>query len=265
MGDTPSMRFVLCDDDDLLRSMVESIITRLGHEVVGVVDTTPAAVALIGHARPDAVIVELALGVNTDFDVVRAAIDVGACPIAFTQDADYGRLEGYEIPPVVVIKPDLHALERAIESAAAGTSPSQPAERGDRRRRPARAASGPVPTGVGDALAFYEALNAGVDGDGLVSIELDTNHAQATGTEAVAVRLDAVMRGTDRLLASASSVRVFLPGSGQEGIDSFLHRVDDMAALPEGTRTRWLVIDGGESPADAFERLKHAPERSLPV
>lgn len=259
MGDTPGMRFVLCDDDDLLAAMVESIVTRHGHEVVGLVDTTAAAVAMIEQTRPDAVIVELALGVNSDFDVVRAAIDVGACPIAFTHDADYARLSTYEVAPIVVIKPDLHALELAIEHAAEHAPDDAGAPVADRRTRPVRAASGPIPTGVGDALAFYEALNAGVDGDGLVAIELD-GAVPGGDAESLARDVGEVMRDTDRLLASATSVRVFLPGSGAEGVESFLRRVDGSGTLPPGARLRSLVIGAGETPTDAFERLKRAPE-----
>ncbi len=253
------MRFVLCDDDDLMCAMVESILDRHGHEVIGVVDTTSAAVAMIEQARPDAVIVELALGVNSDFDVVRATIDVGACAIAFTHDADYGRLSGYEVAPVIVIKPDLHALERAIENVGRSAKDPMASGSAERRTRPSRAASGPEPTGVGDALSFYEALNGGVEGDGLVSIELDDDHAGG-GAGSLAVHVGDVMRDTDRLLASASSVRVFLPGSGPEGLQSFLRRIEAFGTLPAGTRQRSVVIGAGETPAEAFERLKHAPD-----
>ena len=65
------MRFVLCDDDQFLRSMVESIVARHGHDVVGCADGGVDATMLVESAKPDAVIVDFHLedGVS-GFDVI---------------------------------------------------------------------------------------------------------------------------------------------------------------------------------------------------
>ena len=79
------MRFVLCDDDELLRSLVETVLERQGHEVIGVADHTAIGSQLVKAGKPDAVIVDLSLGYNTDFDIIETAIDVGARVIIFDE------------------------------------------------------------------------------------------------------------------------------------------------------------------------------------
>jgi hypothetical protein len=68
------------------------------------------------------------------------------------------------------------------------------------------------------------------------------------------------MRGTDRLLASLTAVRVFLPGAGAEGIEAFLGRLAKAAILPEGTRVSSIVVAPEEGATDAFDRLKQNGE-----
>ena len=238
------MRIVLCDEDAVMRDVVESLVTGAGHEVVGVADTTAVAVRLIETARPDAVVLDLSLEYNSDFDMVASAIAVGARPIVFSHQVDADMLDRYSPRPTFVAKPDLAALESALtvqEVRAAGTV--------DRRRRPARAAAGTAPTGVADAQAFFEAINDAEPGDGMVSIEVD-HGAEDIGK---------ILRGTDRLLAFPAAVRIFMPGAGEEGVRSLLGRLADAGAVPTGCPTAWIVVEAGELGADAFARLKAAP------
>lgn len=248
------MRFVLCDEDHLYTSMIEVMLADLGHAVVGVATTTADSVALVGAARPDVVIVDLSLGFNTDFDVVTAAGDVGATVIAFTQNADDAFLHQYEIRPTVVFKPDLPGLERVVRRLEVDSQ--QRVIEHDRRERPGRAAGGPVPTSVIDAQAFYEALNEASTGDALVSIEVPEHEGLAGDASDTATRVSAVMRDTDRVLLSESVLRVFLISGGDVGAASFRARLGEADALPPGAIIRSIVIEPGESPADAFDRLK---------
>ncbi len=57
---------------------------------------------------------DLSLGYNTDFDIIDAAISVGARAIVFTQNADAELLRQYPVTPAVVVKPDLEALEQVL-------------------------------------------------------------------------------------------------------------------------------------------------------
>ena len=126
--------------------MAEALVERLGHEVVGVAVNNAIATELVTHARPDVVILDLSLGYNTDFDIIEAAVRVGARVIVFSHTADHAVLDRYSPKPIVVAKPDLHDLEKAIARVQATTSDHGELT-ADRRQRPAAAAAGPEPSG----------------------------------------------------------------------------------------------------------------------
>ena len=246
------MRVVLCDQDDLMRDMVESLMARIGHEVVGVADTNPGGVHLIETARPDAVIVDLSLDFNSDFDIIDTAISFGVRVIVFSYNADHAILERYSVAPAVVPKPDLAALEHVLERLAEH-DPGTTKER-ERRRNPQRVAAGPVPMGVGDLQAFFEAVNAAEAGDAMTSIEC-TTHGDDMANE-----LLEVIRPSDRLAAFSTAVRVFLPGGGDEGIRSLVQRISDAGLAPVVGAVTAIVVRDGELGADAFDRLKRDGE-----
>jgi CheY-like chemotaxis protein len=243
------VRVVLCDEDALLREMEESLITRLGHEIVGIADTTSDGVSLIHAARPDLVVFDMSLGYNTDFDVIEAALAVDARTIVFSHTAEDAILSQYEQRPIVVEKPNLVALEDVLVRLAAGEIVEERGPR-DRRVRPERAATGPPPLGVEDALAFYEALAGVAEGDVLLSLDV------AVDGTTIGQQLLTFVRDTDRLLASLSVVRVLLPGAGEEGVRSFVTRLAAAGIVPPATRITSVVVQADEASTDAFERLK---------
>ena len=246
------MKFVVCDADPLLLEMIEAIVSRHDHEVVGAADNAPTAIRLVSATRPDVVIVDLSLGYGTDFDIIGTATDVGARVIVFSHAANLDVLGRYSPRPAVVAKPDLKGLERLITSGLRPGGGSDP-DSDDRRRRPARAAQGPVPTGPTDAQAFYEALGNAADGDALLAVE----------PADVASLVAKLVRGSDRVLDTGSRVMVFLAGGGEEGIDAFVSRV---AEDTPDARVRAVVIESDESGTDAFARLKSSDaERHPPV
>lgn len=253
------MRVAIVDEDSLLREMVESLVARLGHNLVGIADTTVDGVGLVSAAKPEVVIFDMALGFNTDFDVIDAALAAGSRTIVFSHTADDAILGQYARRPVVVEKPDLVGLEETLKRFEVVRDEHEVAVVDtERRQRPTRAAAGEPSTGVVDAQAFYAALNAAQEGDALVSIE-----TSADGTR-VGEDIRAILRGTDRLLASSSAVRVFLVGGDEEGITSFLGRVGAAAVVPDGAQVRSIVVRAGEDPMDAFDRLKReGDERQL--
>lgn len=247
------MRIVLCDADAFMIDMVEALITSSGHEVVGIADTTTDGVGLIETAKPDVVILDISMGFNTDFDMIESAAAVGARVIVFSNYADADLLSRYEPRPEVIPKPDLTALEQVLVRL-------RPSDEGagvvevDRRRSPVRAAAGPPPTGLGDAQAFFEAVNAAEPGDAMVSIDVPT------AAEAVGADVLGVMRTTDRVLVFPTAVRVFLAGGGDVGVRSLLQRVSDAVVLPAGCQARSVIVEEGEPGAAAFDRVKHHGE-----
>src|SRR5258708_31573326 len=158
------MRFVVCDDDRIISSMIETVVASHGHEVVGIADSTTDATALILAARPDVVILDMSLGYNTDFDMIATAENVGAKTIVFSYNGDARELSRYTSQPVLVPKLDFAALQEAIDAAAAAGAPPADAVTEDRRLQPTRVAGGRNPVGVTDAEAFYEALNGAEEG-----------------------------------------------------------------------------------------------------
>lgn len=253
------MRVVIVDEDGLLRETLESVLSRLGYEISGIADTTVDGVGLVRAAKPDVVIFDMSLGYNTDFDVIDAALGVGARTVVFSHTADDAILSQYSRRPTVVEKPDLVGLEEVLRRLEVVQDENEVAVVDkERRQRPTRAAAGAPSTGVVDAQAFYDALNAAQEGDALVSIELSSDGTRFGG------EVLAVMRGTDRLLASSSSVKVFLVGGGDIGITSFLTRLRNAAGIPDGARVTAIVVRAGEDPMDAFERLKREGEEQPP-
>jgi chemotaxis response regulator CheB len=246
------VRVVLCDDDGLLRESVEALIPKVGHEIVGIADSTAVGVSLVEASRPDAVVFDMSLGYNTDFDVIEAALEVGAKVVVFSYNADDAILARYAVRPTVVHKPDLTTLEMVLGRLE--IDDQQRVVEGERRSRPTREAAGPVPTGVVDAAAFYEAINEARPGDAMVSIELPVD------AEHVAVRLIELLRSGDRLLASGHAVRVFLVAGGDEGVRSFVERLAGLAVLPPDVKISAITVADGEAPTDAFERLRTAGE-----
>jgi chemotaxis response regulator CheB len=249
------MRFVLCDDDLMHRAMVESIVTRNGHELIGVADSTQNGVSLVELARPDVLIVDVTIGLSTDFDVIATALDVGAQPIVFSVHAPADVLERYAVMPLVVPKPDFVALENAIKRIAAARENG--AGESDRRARPARVASGPVPVDLHDGQAFYEALNAAEEGDTLVAIDV-VRTGRTPDHDTVGARIANLIRASDRMLVTASSYKVFLTAGGAEGAASFIDRLSrELDAAPQLV-VHSVVVGPQEDPTDAFERLRAA-------
>jgi hypothetical protein len=245
-----------------MRSMIETLVDRQGHEVIGAADTTGAATELIVHGRPDGVIVDLSVGYNTDFDILDVSKAIGAQVIVFSQTASADVLDRYSPRPVVVVKPDFVDLEDAIERAAhAQPGTTAPAER---RVRPGRASQGSVPTGVGDAQAFYEAVSNATRDDVLASVEPATAMEQPLDAEDAA-RIRSLVRDTDRVLAAGSTVKVFLAGGDSIGLAAFLCRLRDQApSLADTVKVKSVLIYDGETSADAFDRLKHVDVEHRP-
>jgi CheY-like chemotaxis protein len=247
------VRIVACDGDPFMLETVESLVRSTGHDVLGLADTTPAAVGLIEMGRPDAVVLDLSLGYNTDFDIIEASISVGARAIVFTQNADAEILGKYSVAPAVVVKPDIDALEQVLRRL--GRDASGQVMEQDRRCRPAVVPEGPPSTGPDDAQAFFEAVNGARAEDALVTLDVPR------GAEAIAAEVGRHVRDTDRvLLMLPRAVRVFLPSGGEPAVRSVLARIRRLRLDTNGWRVASAVVQEGENGAAALERVKRARE-----
>jgi hypothetical protein len=244
------MRIVVCDNDVLMREMIESVVASTGHEVVGVASDTAAAIGLIESARPDVVVLDIAFSVGTDFDLIDVAHGVGARTVVFSRQADAESVRHHPTSPEIVVKPDIGTLEKLLAHLDQA-EPSRPDDGEDRRTRAARAADGPIPTGVADAQAFFEALNNARPGDALVALDVPV------GAEAVAADVGQRLRDTDRVLLNLPrAVRCFLPGGGEDGVRSVLARMASVSSVTQECTARSVIVVDGEEGGAAFERVK---------
>jgi CheY-like chemotaxis protein len=253
------VKFVLCDDDALMRNMVETLIERQGHELIAAVVNTADATDLIVKHRPDAVIVDLSLGYNTDFDIVDVATAVGSQVIVFSHNADQSILSRFTPTPITVAKPDFVQLEEVLGRVKPNEGPGGGAEIQERRRHPDRVSIGPVPTGLADAHAFYEALSNAMPDDVLLSVE--PAGPGALVVEADAALVSRLVRATDRVLFAGSSIKLYLADGGTDGTAVFLARLREVAPiLADQVRVRSVTLGDGELSSDAFDRLKGSTE-----
>jgi hypothetical protein len=253
------VKFVLCDDDEMLCSMVDAAIASQGHDVVGIADTTTAAVGLVTHGKPDVVVVDPAVGCNTDFDVIDTALAAGAKVIVFSRSGEVPASGRYHPEPLFVMKPDLWALEQAIGRLA--VEPAYGGTDAERRHRPSRSPQGPPPSGPRDAAAFYTALNDALEGDAFMSIATVTPD-QPIDLPGLAAVVSDHIRETDRLLMliTTSSLLVLLLGGGPDGVESVYGRVRNDPHVPADIEFRSVIVAPSESPNDAFDRLKRGGE-----
>ena len=211
-----------------------------------------AAVGLIETARPDAVVVDLWLGFDSDYDLIQMAIDRSVRPIVFSTRCE-DELRVYTFPLAVVVKPDLGALEQVLTRLDVDDETHHIVSR-ERRARPARTSKAPAASGIDDARAFFEAVNEASDGDGMISIDL------WQGADSVASMATHLLRQGDRVLSFPTAVRLYLPGGGEEGVRSVIQRVADNSVATQERTVASVVVEPGERGADAFDRLKHHSE-----
>ncbi len=150
----------------------------------------------------------------------------------------------YQTKLAVVRKPDIAALEAAVE----GLALSYPEV--DRRRWPTRRI---VTAGPSDASAFYAAVAEAVEGDAFVSVS-----PTVEPTQVWVGRLTMALRETDLVLKSSSALLLFMPASGEEGVVALHERLTSDASASNDGVMQAVVLDAGESAADAFARLKDA-------
>ena len=254
------MRLLICDPELDMAHLIEIVATRQGHEVVGIADTFQAADVLIGATHPDIVVLDPALGYGTDFDLLDEATVAGARVIVFSRTAHDFALDRYDPVPLAVDKPELGVLEEVLRTIEAAT-PRVVSD--DRRVRPQRDASGRRPVGPEDHEAFFEAISGAGGGDVLVWIDFSAVFQQMDAA-AVHQLIAGAARQGDRLVLSPTSIRGFLPGAGADGVRSFWARLDERELLLPGVTVQAVILNDGEHPNDAFDRLRRTADPARP-
>lgn len=116
-------RCVIVDDNERFLAVARSSLERGGLEVVGTATTTTRALELIGVLRPDVVLVDIALGAESGFDLVHriVAADPSVRPhvvlISTRREDDVAELVSASPAAGFVWKADLSA--RAVRDVVA--------------------------------------------------------------------------------------------------------------------------------------------------
>jgi two-component system KDP operon response regulator KdpE len=71
MDRMPPKRVLIVDDQPAFRRVVRGLLIRRGHAVVGEADGLITALAALQQYEPDAVLLDVCLGVESGFDVAR--------------------------------------------------------------------------------------------------------------------------------------------------------------------------------------------------
>ena len=89
-GGFAPLRILIVEDEAVTALDLEDMLLRLGHEVVGTVDTAPAAVSAAAKHRPDLVLMDIRLAGGTDGVDAAVAIRnrLGIRSIFLTAQAD---------------------------------------------------------------------------------------------------------------------------------------------------------------------------------
>jgi CheY-like chemotaxis protein len=117
MTQETSVRILLVEDEPLIAIDLETILNRLGHEVVGIADTFDEAIQLAKDTMPDAAFVDLKLrdGFTGQRVAKRLRDELGVYCAFVTGNSEQIRESGF----VVVSKP---FTSSAIQSALPATS-----------------------------------------------------------------------------------------------------------------------------------------------
>lgn len=254
------MRVIICDDDAHLRTVLRSVVTDRGHEVVGEAETAADAYDVIARTKPDAAIVDLALRVGSGREVARRAAERGCRVIVFSSFLD--DVDPKTLGVIGVAKPDFAALESALDALSARTDDEGGWRKGhaDRRANPSSPDRMMPASPVEDPSDFYQALGDARAGDCIMFIDVVPDGPETTTSFAVTVR--AVIRAHDHLMQKGDQLAVLLIDAKPEAAEAVVSRLRRTSASVAQTAAwtwRHAVIGGDESPSDAFQRLRSMP------
>lgn len=118
------MKVLIADDDRLVRTMLEDLLSELGHAVVSAADGAEA-VALCAREAPDLVILDLLMPRLSGLDALRALREEGfrapAVLLSAISDGSVRAMDGADAVEVVLEKPvTRRSLSRALARATRG-------------------------------------------------------------------------------------------------------------------------------------------------
>jgi two-component system, NarL family, nitrate/nitrite response regulator NarL len=120
-----ALRCLIVDDNRRFLAAAGTLLKREGLTVAGVAMTTADALRQVAALRPDAVLVDVALGDESGFALARRLVadDADAAVILISTRSEAELADAIEVSPAVgfVAKPDLSAqvIRRLVDEASA--------------------------------------------------------------------------------------------------------------------------------------------------
>jgi CheY-like chemotaxis protein len=177
---------VVCDDDEMMRSVVRDLAEQRGLQVLAETDHGMDVVELVRRFGVDVVLLDLVLPDMSGEDVVEQLGQQGLHPtvVVFTAyDTDDERLYQLGVQEIIR-KPGLDVLERVVTELVRAAGPASRRVAGE-RRQPRRTVVLPAPvwkspSGLEPAATLGEQLATCLEGDTLLAVTVDGLAAVAT-------------------------------------------------------------------------------------
>jgi chemotaxis response regulator CheB len=240
LGDISSMRVIVCDDDELVRSVVATVVEERGHAVVGEAEDQHGALELLRQLEPDIAIVDLALRFSTGVEVVRTAWERGCRVIIFSSFITPDLLHATPGGPVAIEKPHFEGLGEALDQVANSVT----AQVHDRRCGDRGDLRGP---------GFSQAVAEAVVGD--VVVILEPGPEGGALLDVVGLTAARITAACDRSETTARQVRLLLALAGEGGARAVISRLEAKAGVDLSSWSQRIAVVTEAGGAVAFERI----------
>lgn len=236
------VRVIVCDDDELVRSVVSGIVADLGLTVVGEAEDELGSLELLQQAKPDIAVIDLALRFSSGLDVVRTAWEGGCRVVIFSSFVTPELLNAAPGGPVAVEKPHFDRLTVALEHVMHSVTAQEQERRSmDRGHRAAPSfAHGVVEAQPGDAIVILEPPP-----DEVRSLDvLGLTAARSTAAQ-------------DRIETTPRQLRLLLAHAGEGGARVVIDRLATTAGVDLSTWSQRIAVVTEDVPGvEAYEQVR---------
>jgi chemotaxis response regulator CheB len=237
------VRVIVCDDDELVRSVISSVVTDQGLTVVGEADDELGALELLDRLEPDIAVVDLALRISSGLEVVRIAWEGGCRVVIFSSYVTPEQLNTVPGGPVAVEKPHFDRLAVALEQVANSVT----AQAHDRRTSD-RAQHRLAPT-------FSQAVSEAKVGDAIVILEPGPDEVQQL--DVVGLTAARTTAAQDRHEITPRQLRLLLVCAGEGGARVVIDRIEATAGVDLSTWSqRIAVVTEALSGIEAYDQVR---------
>ena len=234
---------VVCDDDELVRSVIATIVEDQGLTLVGEAEDEYGALELLELAEPDIAIIDLALKFSSGLEVVRTAWEAGCRVVIFSSFVTPEQLNAAPGGPVAVEKPHFDRLGVALEQVANSVT----AQAHDRR----------AVDRAGHQLApsFAQAVSEAQPGDAIVILEPRPEDARQL--DVVGLTAARTTAAQDRHEITSRQLRLLLVCAGEGGARVVIDRIAATAGVDLSSWSQRIAVVSGTLPGtEAYEQVR---------